>query len=99
MKLGQKVTFTLTYLRRGEYRPCVSGFGKEWWHYWKSVPCQHQNGIFIGYRSIQNGINHIEDGYRMFEQRERIKVALVVPSLRHNPIYVNINSMQKVDVK
>ncbi len=95
MEFGQRVVFTLTYLRMGETRVRDSGFGMDWWNWWKEVPSKQRSGLFIGYRSIQNGIQHFEDGYSTFEQKERIKVALVVPSPRHNPIYVVISSMNE----
>ena len=95
MEFGDKVTFTLKYLRLSEKRPRPSGYGMDWWNFWKEVPSKPRSGLFLGYRSLQNGITEYEDGYTVFTQQERIKVALVCPSPKHNPIYVVIDSMRE----
>jgi hypothetical protein len=95
MEFGDKITFTLTYLRMGQDRQRPSGFGKDWWHYWKEVPSKHRSGIFLGYRTLQNGICEWEEFGAVFTQQETIKVALVCPSLKHNPVYVVIDSMRE----
>ncbi len=85
IKSGQHVTAgpRLIRLRTGDARK------------WLSVSKKPITGIYIGYRYYKNGtVDWDWDQVPVFyQQGPKIKVALIVPNDRENPIPVLFNSM------
>jgi hypothetical protein len=71
---------------------------RETWKLWVPVDYPTRMGVYLGLRSIQDGVRHYDEdvGY-YFETRERQTVALVCPGPGKNPIYVPLECMRVID--
>lgn len=87
MKLGEAVTchavlerHTIERGRRDEKR-------------WEPKAIEPRDGVLIGWRTLSNGTRawHEEEGY-CYTATEHFGAALVVFSLRENPVYVPIDA-------
>ena len=91
MELGAKVTAPRRILRRRVQ--CAKGWRKVWYAPdWlkKSV-----NGIYIGFRTYQNGTVTWDEEGTYFTADEWIKVALIVEDARQKPIPVLYSNMEE----
>lgn len=91
LKLGDKVVCTTHYLRLS--RAGLKTDNKVWVK--RFAYPKPRAGLFLGYRTLQNGTRTYEDevGY-IFEPSEYIKAALVVFSEHTNPVYVPLDCME-----
>jgi len=93
MKHGTKVKITKKLVRESQRKHT----GKFWqrWKIWKPVEYCSE-GIFLGYRTVQDGTTDWEDEVGMiFMKKSCYKVALVSPSAKENPIYVPLENMRE----
>lgn len=60
---------------------------------WANCPYPVHNGIFLGYRTIQEGWREWEYSNWIFIPTDYLRVALVSPGPTLNPIYVPIDSI------
>lgn len=92
---GQKVTIAQKYYRKCENRVVhTTGFTRgEEWKVW-ATRGYAKEGVFLGYRTLSNGIRYYEadEGY-YFGPEERIKAALVYPGPHLNPVYVPLDAI------
>lgn len=86
--LGSTVTTTAIYLRREKQ----VGFNATQ-KFWESAPTAPRLGIFIGWRTIADGVRHWEDSYT-FTPSSYIRAALVVFSTRTKPVLVPGGAIQ-----
>ncbi len=73
--------------------------GKRVWevHEWMKKPVE---GIYSGCRTYRNGFPVYDDGLMVgFDNVSTIKVALIIPDTRTNPIPVLFDSLERVDSK
>jgi hypothetical protein len=92
---GQKVTVREKYTRKQETRTDNPGGYPKTWKVWKRAPFHAQGCVFLGVRTLKNGIRHFdgEEGY-YFQAKEHIKAALVSPGPRSAPILVPLESIE-----
>lgn len=92
IKLGDKVNVTATLQRRSRYLGRYQGTEKRWET--KVLP-NPRSGIYIGYRTLQNGktvFEGSEEGYH-FEPSEHFRAVLVVFSERERPVLVPMEAL------
>jgi hypothetical protein len=97
MNYGDIVTFTNKLRRSSQDCPhyvdsrfngSYGGIGK----CWKKTK-RNGSGIFLGYRNLANGQTVCDPDGWYFVAKEYIKVALVSPSDKENPIYIHLDDI------
>ena len=92
MKYGDKVFITRKYWR------ITDNSNKRKWVAHRFV----HDGLYLGTRTLQNGhfiIKYTTWEGNKFKADEYILCALVSPGSQHNPVYVPLDSIEKVEVK
>jgi hypothetical protein len=92
-KFGDRVKTNKRLIRR---RMVIDG---KPWRKWEPRLRLDSNDIciFLGYRTLQNGIVYYEYDFGMLlDTHEYIRVSLVCPNERQNPFYAPIDSLQEV---
>lgn len=98
---GDMVSITHKYERKLEYRKnSKNGLMNITWKMWVKEPYEKYNCIFLGYRTLANGIREYEYevGYSLYP-KEFIKAALICVNEKLNPIYVPLNCIFKFNSK
>lgn len=97
--LGDTLTITQVYRRRTRSVSNERGSGyhtRKEWYIW---PIKERQAIFLGWRTLSNGVREWEDEVGAIYQPDKdgyIKAALVCFSTRENPVYVPIGSIAAV---
>lgn len=98
-KLGEMVRGGPRLRRQytGRFEP--EKFGKVWKPY--AGDKKNVEGIYIGCRTYLNGTSELigSHGGRIFKTESTVKVALIVPNTRTNPIPVLFDSLERVECK
>ena len=103
MKFGARVKYWGGYTRiverRDRNRP-ESYIKYETWKTWIENKVPETEGIYLGTRTLQNGVRYwegddMDGGYYIFEARERFQVALVC-SPGKNPRYVPLTAVEEI---
>lgn len=100
---GDRVNITHKYVKGNEQRQEIVGvlpkgeIRTNKWRIWRRKEFKAKGCIFLGYRTIQEGVRHYENDFGYyFEQKGSFKVALVCPGYMLNPIYVPVYAMEWV---
>lgn len=91
LQLGQRIVCTAKYVRwidrsNGVYK------------YWRRIEIKPREGIYIGRRTLQNGVREWQgdgDGY-IFHPQEYVQAVLVVFNEHEKPVLVPIDSVYPV---
>lgn len=92
MKLGDTITITQVYKRRTHYRqndrrPDTT------LKVWETWPIKERQAIFLGWRTLVDGVREWEDEVGgIFIPERHFRAALVCFSTRENPVYVPIEA-------
>lgn len=90
-KFGDRVACTAKLIR---CRRMINGIRDE--KYWKKEEFTARIGIYLGQRTLKDGLAvHTEDDW-YFETTKRFPVALIVLSSRENPIYVPLDCIMPI---
>ena len=95
LKLGQKVSFNMYYVRFQKSIPNKWGnYGRNRYKFWKKIPCDKKEGIIIGLRTLSNGETYYdsEEGYT-YGRTETVFAVLVAISLRYSIIKVPLEDI------
>lgn len=95
MEFGEYIQVTERYKRRERERkqeiPRLEGEYYCTWKVWEKVPYAGGKCLFLGFRTLSNGIRDFDSDYgHTFIPKEYFKVALVCPGPKYNPVYVPI---------
>lgn len=91
MNLGEKVIVSAVLVRRTR---TLRGYAAE--KTWQPRPMEPREGLYIGYRTLADGVRDAEDevGYT-FEPKRHFRAALVVFSDRTNPVLVPLDQIER----
>lgn len=90
---GDCVEITDKYVRRYEKR--AGKMHSESWKVWRVQPFFRKTCIFLGERTLRDGIVHYdyEDGHT-FISKEHFQAALVSPGPKEKPVYVPFGAIK-----
>jgi hypothetical protein len=91
---GQFCSVTGKFIRRSESRRRIRMGGMDTWKIWKRVPVEIDNCLFIGVRTLKNGIIHHDDEGIFFDSMEYFRAALVCPGPNRAPIFVPLDAVR-----
>ncbi len=86
---GSKVVFWAKFVR-------IEGEGRR--KNWVNMPIQRTSGIFLGYRTLSNGVVQTESyGEPIWVPSIHFVVFLVCPSRTQNPIYIPRHCLEAIE--
>jgi hypothetical protein len=96
MKLGDVVTITRVYRRREHSRWNEKARCHETVKAWEPWQVKERRAIFLGWRTLSNGIREWEpEAGAIFTPESYIKAALVCFSTKENPVYVPVDGCRE----
>jgi hypothetical protein len=97
---GARVLVTATLCRAVERRKHHKTLLTQSWKVWQTIAMDEKPGVFLGWRTLRNGVREWEGdevGY-VFFQRETVAAALVSLSRTLAPVYVPLDALHVAPV-